>query len=281
MITIIAALLLQFVSSLNAGHTIYIPAVYVQGDYQRIGIAPGGVRYGDLTWLAPEWSYAWHGTTLHEWGADHPRLVQMIWGREAMGKEITAQYLLGFNEPNLCGQSNLSPREAAQLWRRIEATHPGRYLISPAPAQPVWDADCQRESRGMEWLVDMAAEYRGLYGTAPHFDAIAFHFYETDTSISFEVYAQQVRERMAQIGYDVPLWATEIGSLRSNKAQRLHAIFDYVRDNTWIARVAWYKIRPDSYDPDLGTSLVDGDGKLTELGEAWLNWITIWMWDKE
>jgi hypothetical protein len=257
-------------------YNVYIPTVYAQGNYQRFGIAPGGVRYGDLTWLAPEWSYAWHGTTLHEWDVEHPRLVQMIWGRDALDKEITSPYLLGFNEPNLCGQANISPREAAQLWRQIEAEHPDTFLISPAPAQPMYDELCQRESRGMEWLVDMVSEYHGLYGEPPRFDAIAFHFYESDASIDFEAYAQQVRERMAQIGYAVPLWATEIGSLRVNKAQRLRNIFDYVAANEWIERVAWYKIRPDSYDPYLDTSLVDDVGNLTDLGEAWMQWTTVW-----
>merc|ERR1719270_892239 len=43
-----------------------------------------------------------------------------------------SDWLLGFNEPNLASQSNMSPQECASLWPKLEAT--GRKLVSPAMA---------------------------------------------------------------------------------------------------------------------------------------------------
>ena len=58
----------------------------------------------------------------------------MIWGSHAVqhiaSLPATSKYLLGFNEPNILVQSNMTPAEACALWPLLEAAN--KTLGSPA-----------------------------------------------------------------------------------------------------------------------------------------------------
>ncbi len=84
------------------------------------------------------WYYTW--TTQHQ-GVSTPagaQFVPMIWGAKSVTSSALAQakaagpYLLGFNEPDMAAQSNMSVEQALDLWPQLMST--GTTLGSPAVA---------------------------------------------------------------------------------------------------------------------------------------------------
>jgi hypothetical protein len=84
------------------------------------------------------WYYTW--TVKHRGIAAEPGItfVPMIWGPGSVTtanlREVRheGRVLLGFNEPDLASQSNMTPKKALALWPRLMAT--GMRLGSPAVA---------------------------------------------------------------------------------------------------------------------------------------------------
>ena len=89
-------------------------------------------------------------------------LARDWWDRPVPQVGGNSPYILGFNEPDLSSQANLTPQRAAVLWRRIEQAYPHRLLVSPA-------VSCG----DLYWLVRFRSAYRELYGTWPRFDVLA------------------------------------------------------------------------------------------------------------
>ncbi len=91
------------------------------------------------------WYYNWAPTPN---GVKAPKgvdFVPMIWGKDSVTKANLAaakkhgkqsNTLLGFNEPDLAEQSNMTPQQALDLWPQLQKT--GMRLGSPAVA---WGAD--------------------------------------------------------------------------------------------------------------------------------------------
>lgn len=115
--------------------------------------------------LGCSWCYGWKPDPGS--GQDHER-VPMIRDAADMGRPVSSNsnWLMGFNEPDLSEQANLTPISAAKLWREIERSHPERRLVAPAPSHIHPD-----------WLPQFRNAYRMLYGVWPRLDALAFHCY--------------------------------------------------------------------------------------------------------
>jgi hypothetical protein len=84
---------------------------------------------------------------------------------------ITPTLLLGFNEPDLASQANLTPQEAVPLerWRLTHYTQ--TVHVSPAPSQ-----------NDVNWLRDMRYFYIQEYDEPPAWDYLAAHCYFYDSS---------------------------------------------------------------------------------------------------
>ncbi|KAG6847710.1 hypothetical protein H0H93_006396, partial [Arthromyces matolae] len=88
--------------------------------------------------------------------------VPMLWGENQIAKFVDivvegyAHAVLGFNEPNEQGQSNLSPELAAQLWKQYiqPLQSQGYSLISPAPSNA---------ASGVTWLQQFLAVCNGCH----------------------------------------------------------------------------------------------------------------------
>ncbi|GAA2617370.1 glycosyl hydrolase [Streptomyces axinellae] len=148
-------------------------------------------------------------TWFHNWAAssagvakpDGVEFVPTIWGKGSVtdaeldkaAKE--GKNLLGFNEPDLPQQANMTPEEALDLWPRLEKT--GLNLGAPAVA---YDAD-----KPGSWLDRFmsGAEKRGL-----RVDFIPVHWYGADfgpgAADQLAGYLQRIHEK-----YKKPVWLTE------------------------------------------------------------------------
>jgi putative glycosyl hydrolase len=146
----------------------------------------------------------------YTWGPDHhgitsPRgvaFVPMIWGAgsvtNATLREVKheGQYLLGFNEPDLASQANMTVSRALNLWPRLMST--GMRLGSPAVATGA-------ATRG-GWLD------RFMRGAAARHYRVSFitvHWYGGDFVASRAVAELKSYLKAIHARYHRPLWLTE------------------------------------------------------------------------
>ncbi|MFI6762346.1 sigma-70 family RNA polymerase sigma factor [Micromonospora sp. NPDC050417] len=190
------------------------------------------------------WYYTW--STQHS-GINTPSgatFVPMIWGSKSVTAAELARakaagpYLLGFNEPDLREQSNMTPEQALDLWPQLVAT--GSTLGSPAVAWGGADAG--------GWLDRFmsGAKSRGL-----RVDFITLHWYGGDFNTTNAVnqlkqYIQAVYNR-----YKVPIWLTEFALMNfADGAQRfptqaqqaafLTAATKMLGGLSFVHRYAWF-----------------------------------------
>ena len=92
----------------------------------------------DLTDVGASWFYTWASDTQGITVPAGVEFVPMIWGAGSVNPTQLGQAqslgttLLGFNEPDMSGQANMSVDQALSLWPQLQAT--GLRLGAPAVA---------------------------------------------------------------------------------------------------------------------------------------------------
>ncbi|WP_210494956.1 glycosyl hydrolase [Patulibacter sp. SYSU D01012] len=183
-----------------------------------VGVASG--RYADagdarrLRAVGARWTYDWSAESRLRPGAG-VEFVPMLWGAgsvtDATIDRLTAdrragraRALLGFNEPDLGGQANMTPAQAIALWPRLEAT--GLRLGSPAVASPYTRS---QSDPAKTWLDDFLSRAKAQ---GRRVDFVALHFYgdwtDPTTVRSIERDLRRVHAR-----WRLPIWVTETGTL--------------------------------------------------------------------
>ncbi|MFI7606510.1 glycosyl hydrolase [Micromonospora sp. NPDC049366] len=214
------------------------------------------------------WYYTW--SVAHP-GVTSPKdaeFVPMIWGAGSVTAgnldqaRKNGRYLLGFNEPDMGGQADMSVERALELWPQLEAT--GLTLGSPAVA---WGGD-----RPGEWLDRFmtGARQRGY-----RVDFIALHWYGGDFTTANAVnqlksYLQAVHDR-----YDLPIWLTEFALIdfsdgvrfptQQQQAAFLTAATRMLGGLPWLHRYAWFGLPASDKDP---TGLFRSGTEATAVGRA-------------
>ncbi|WCN79270.1 glycoside hydrolase family protein [Micromonospora sp. LH3U1] len=215
------------------------------------------------------WYYTWD--VAHQ-GVTSPKdaeFVPMIWG----AKSVTAtnlqqarkngRYLLGFNEPDMNGQAEMTVEQALELWPQLEAT--GLPLGSPAVA---WGGD-----RPGEWLDRFMA---GAKQRGYRVDFIALHWYGGDFTTANAVnqlksYLQAVHDR-----YKLPIWLTEFALIdfsngvrfptQAQQAAFLTAATRMLGGLSWLQRYAWFGLPATDKDQ---TGLFRTGSTATAVGRAY------------
>jgi hypothetical protein len=122
----------------------------------------------------------------------------MIWSGRDIGEvgNVQGPTLLGFNEPDLSGQANMSVEEALNLWPRLMST--GKRLGSPAPS---WGGDIAGG-----WLDRFM---KGAADRKYRVDFIALHWYSADFNTATAV--NELRSYLARVyaKWHKPIWLTE------------------------------------------------------------------------
>jgi RNA polymerase sigma factor (sigma-70 family) len=215
------------------------------------------------------WYYDWAAQNDEIPGPAGVEFVPMIWGRQnvtsATLKQAKAEgdVLLGFNEPDIGGQANMSVEDALAAWPQLQAT--GMRLVSPAVA---FGGDTAGG-----WLDRFmsGAQAKGL-----RVDAIALHWYGSDFSEAaagqFLGYVDAVHKR-----YNKPIWITEFGLMNfsgspkypsdAQKVAFIKSATAGLQKRTFVERYAWFGL------PAVGDSVDFGlyrDGSTpTEAGKAY------------
>jgi RNA polymerase sigma factor (sigma-70 family) len=216
------------------------------------------------------WYYDW-GTTPN--GITAPAsasFVPMIWGAASVTAANLAEvktegsYLLGFNEPDMAAQSNMTVAQALDLWPQLEAT--GMTLGSPAVA-----SDAATPGGWLDQFMS-GARARGY-----RVNFITVHWYggdfvTADAVQELESYLQAIYAR-----YHLPIWLTEFALTNysgstptyptdAQQAAFLTAATSMLATLPYVQRYAWFALPVSSGS---GTTGLFGSGAVaTEVGRA-------------
>jgi len=122
----------------------------------------------------------------------------MLWGRDqvqefqSVVKAGYADCLIGFNEPNLSSQSNLSPEDAAQIWMNVSDPLKNQgysTIVTPAVTSA---------PNGVQWLQDF---FKAC--TNCRFTAMALHYYGTNSQGMID-YLNHMHNT-----FNMDIWVTE------------------------------------------------------------------------
>ncbi|MFD4527335.1 glycoside hydrolase family protein [Streptomyces sp. NPDC058470] len=201
------------------------------------------------------WYYTW--ATRHP-GVTTPssaNFVPMIWGAASVTDASLAEarahgpYLLGFNEPDMAEQSNMTVEQALGLWPRLMEA--GTVLGSPAVAA---GADVPRG-----WLDRFMS---GAAAKGYRVDFIALHWYGGDFRTPQAV--EQLKSYLDAVyqRYHKPIWLTEYALIDFAQGTRFPSPTEqaaFVTASTkaldslpYLQRYAWFGLGADPAKPNSG-----------------------------
>jgi hypothetical protein len=222
---------------------------------------------GDMVALGSTWFYNW---TLSRGNCASPEFIPMLWGHtgneqtatgitNALNTLVSQGYttVLGFNEPDNSGQSNMTVAAAIALWPAFN--NPALRIGSPATSA---------NAAGQTWFKDFMAEVNADTTGALRVDFIAAHWYGWNAgscepnAASLEAYVKS----MEAIPGNRPIWLTEWGCMHMSNPDSATvvaffqgAVAMFAR-HPRIERYAWYPWNPHN-------ELVI-DGGLSGMGTA-------------
>ncbi|KAF2207879.1 glycoside hydrolase family 128 protein [Cercospora zeae-maydis SCOH1-5] len=179
-------------------------------------------------------------------------------------RQAGARMVLGFNEPELPDQSNMSAELAANEWlRHIE---PLRKAGIKAGSPGISNA-----GHAVGWLQDFLQRIRA---GGSQVDAYCLHYYG-ETLGSFYDYIWSTHH---QLGADKPVWITEFACTNWNANAPLprEHVEEFARESVkyldtldWVERYCWFGPMRDTGTVGKHAAMFDHDGKLTTLGKRY------------
>ncbi|CAF2017514.1 unnamed protein product [Rotaria magnacalcarata] len=213
------------------------------------------------------WFYNWSSekrsdVNLHfvpmYWSASREDPTQFVNKVRSQGAKV----ILGFNEPERGEQANMSPGDAARVWKQhIEPlANEGIRLGSPSIAST---------EAGLNWL-------QAFFNAGCRVDFLALHWYGVGVD-NFIHFITKARERFG----NKPVWVTEFACTSWNQGQPIsqEEINNFFNQSInrldgidWIERYAWFGATRH-LDAALGSGncLISSQGTLSELGKIYVN----------
>ncbi|CAF1391356.1 unnamed protein product [Adineta steineri] len=214
------------------------------------------------------WFYNWSSDKTSDIDIE---FVPMLWtgnnGADAdqFAEKVRSQgatHALGFNEPERSEQANMSPSDAAQIWKQYvePLRNQGIRLGSPSIAST---------EEGLNWLQQFLNE-------GCQIDFLALHWYGRGVD-NFIDYITSARERF---GSRYPVWITEFSCTSWNPNEpvsqdEINQFFDQslarLDATDWVERYAWFGASRH-LDAALGSGncLISDNGQLSELGRKYV-----------
>jgi hypothetical protein len=193
--------------------------------------------------------------------------VPMLWGYNQIDEfksTVKAGYsthVLGMNEPNEVGQSNMSPADGAQLWKEYidPLKNEGYTLISPAPSS---------RPNGFDWVGQFLGNCTGC-----QVDRIALHYYDI-TAQGFIDWVTKFHD-----AYDRPIWITEFADQNFNGPQQqsqdevnsfFSTVLGWMDSTPWVEQYFAFGIMTDMQGVSATNQLMTSDGQPTALGYQYI-----------
>ena len=202
-----------------------------------------------LTESGASWYYDWAATPNGIATPAGVGFVPMVWGASDVTAAILGQVksegsvLLGFNEPDLGSQANMTVAQALDLWPKLEAT--GMTLGSPAVASGA--------ATPGGWLDQFMA---GAKTRGYRVNFITVHWYGGDFETAAAV--QQLQSYLQAIydRYHLPIWLTEFAltnygatvtfPTEAQQAAFLTAATKMLDGLSYVQRYAWFALPTSS-----------------------------------
>ncbi|KAI0356575.1 glycoside hydrolase [Trametes cingulata] len=243
----------------------------------KAGLAWPNSYYDDinqyLTTGKVQWYYTWSPESIRT----DIEFAPMLWGPGQTSdwdnninrtiKQQHVTHVLGFNEPEIAGQSNISPTDAAALWKahieplKAQGIRLGSPALSGAP-------------QGKQWLTD----WYNACGGGCTVDFMPLHWYDID-STAFMQYLEDYHDT-----FQKPVWVTEWACQNFNDADEQCSLQDIVdlmnatqsfMDNTpWVERYAWFGAMRDLQGVNQENALMSAQGRITPLGQQYTGAVT-------
>jgi lysophospholipase L1-like esterase len=232
------------------------------GNYPSVPQAVAGMEA-----LHTGWYYDWG--TKPVGATPGIQFVPMIWGpgnvtsqELAAAKASGTGVLLGFNEPNVHGQSNMTVGQAIADWPLLEATK--MRLGSPA-------VGTGEDVKPDGWLAQFMTQAK-----AHNFrvDFICLHPYQSNFDPVQATKNLQTELEYIHHTYGLPIWVTEYGMVNwdtntypdATTAAQFATLSAAMMDRLpYIERYAWYSLIPNQDT----LSLTNSDGSLNAIGDAY------------
>jgi len=253
-----------------------ISAVIVQAlksTKKGLAVSPREYQCDDLNSFDNiHWWYDWSLAPAYEYFNDCTNVpsqerVPMSWGWRDSSNITdkvpnTSNYFLGWNEPNVRGQANLTPAKAAQYWPLLQAQSTGKSLVSPSAAPCGNPGHCI--SNWKQWF----DEFFALCSDCK-IDYVATHYYG-DSSCNTDWVISHVRQVYKR--YNKPVWLTEFSCPNEDPAvvlKYMKILLPRLEAEAGLFRYSWYesrRTRPGWIGPS--TSLLRPEtSELTPLGK--------------
>jgi hypothetical protein len=192
--------------------------------------------------------------------------IPMLWGPkqipdfQRLVKPGYANTIFGFNEPDIPSQSNLSPADAAGMWKQyLEPLRSQGYrLISPATV------------KGPEWLKQFMDACNG----GCHLDGLNVHFYGTSVDDMIK------RLTSYHDAFNLPIYLTEFacqdfgGGPQCSRDQVfgfMSGAKKFLDSTPWIVSYSWFGVMHDMGNVNPLNRLMGSDGKPNDLGWLYLS----------
>jgi len=229
-----------------------------------------GLSYNDISLTQQfssnqvSWAYNW-GSTASGNLPSGVQFVPMLWGNSdsltstwaadaQAAIDNGAEYLLGFNEPDLNTQSNMTPQEAADAWMQYMQPFAGKAkLIGPAVTNGAYTSS--GAPMGVNWLSEFVSACSSCT-----FDGFAMHIYDSATNEAY--YKSYIQSFVSQFGK--PVWVTEFGATGSDSEIQTFVgdMVSFLDGLEGVAAYAWFM-------DDVG-NLVNSDASLTPLANTYV-----------
>lgn len=248
-----------------------------QGRSPKRGVAQNtwAIPETDIANLAPgmSWTYNWGSGILSEGlksnlAAGGVEFCPMAWNNNynEAGLRSADEWILGFNEPNLTDQCNMTPQEAAKYWPDVVsiAKAAGKKLVSPAMNY----GTLENYHDPIVWL-DEFFEQPGC--SLDDIDAIAVHCYMPSAS-SVKDFIERFRK------YGKPIWLTEFCNGNSNSISEdtqlayMCETLNMLEQNDLVGRYSWFMGR-GGVNSKWHNNLLESTKpfELTTLGKVYVN----------
>jgi hypothetical protein len=219
---------------------------YIQAKSPKRGVSFSWQMNEDFDLLGPavSWSYNWANTPAasqeNKYQQYGIQFVPMCWNNNYSPDNISAyyaahadkqNYLLGYNEPNLTDQANMTPQQAAAKWNDVVdvAKKNNARLISPALN---WGT-LPGYSNGVQWLQEFftLVNPNDVHGIAVH--------------IYMNAAKSMIGDLQRYKVFGKPLWLTEFcawdgTSSSAAQCQFMAQSINYLEQDDDLERYAWF-----------------------------------------
>jgi len=241
----------------------------------KAGIAGGGDAETDMPQFTTTGKVSWYYTWSLSSVDTDLEFVPMLWGSQDVtqwtdssnGINATIAQrkptaVLGMNEPQETGQSNLTAQQGADMWKSyIEPLHAqGLRLGSPAPSSA---------PSGKTWIQDFLTACDGGCTV----DFIALHYYDVNAT-AFAEYLTDFHNTFQR-----PIWVTEWACQNFNNgpqctlpevAEFLNQTQAFMDAQDWVERYAWFGVMRNLQGVNPDDAMMNSNGQITDLGKQYI-----------